>query len=298
MSESKPVRRNKYTTKQLVDMYLLACEKRVAKGTLKSVTLGMYRSSLNRWAIACRRLPPQEILVHHLERWLEAHEDTWCANTQALAVRIVKGWSSWCAGRGFLDADRLRSARGPGTTPRDPGEPGELLRLEAAITCPRFLDWFRVLYDTGCRPGELCHLAAADVDWESSAALVRGKSGERLIGLTQRSLAILRRCSVAWPAGPLLRTQKDCLWLETNLLFWWDKFADQIGVTCTPYACRHALWARWHTAGISDVLIDLQLGHTGAGLKLLKQVYAHADAATLSAAARLAAGQSGKRKRG
>ena len=57
----------------------------------------------------------------------------------------------------------------------------------------------------------------------------------------------------------------------------------------TPYAARHALYVRWHDAGIPDVVIAAQLGHRSKGiphLQLLKSTYAHAEGRHLAESAR------------
>jgi integrase len=295
----KAVSRGEYSTAELVDLYLADCAKRVAKNKLAPSTLESYGSYLLRWARACRRLAPDLIRVHHLDAWVESHEATWSPDTQALAIRIVQGWSAWCAAKDYIDADRLAAAKSPAKIPRSPAAAADLLAMGAAITDPDFADWFWLLYDTGCRPGELRRLSAADVDWARGAATVSGKTGERLIGITERSMAILRRRRSDWKEGPLLRTLHGVPWTKGSIQYHWHKW--RLNTHLIPYHCRHALWARWHAAGVSDVVIARQLGHTSAGLphlRLLITTYSHADADVLAAAARAAAQSAKASKRG
>ncbi len=303
LKASKPIFPGQFSVKQLVDMFLAERTARVAKGTLSPETLKVSRSYLLRWAEACRRLKPEVLRVYHLDMWVASHEN-WSSNTQADAIAAVKVWSRWAKRKGLIEVNHLFDAQPPTRTTRDAADPEDLGAIERSIMEPRFLDWFRVLYDTGCRPGELCNLEAHDVDLIHSTAEVIGKTGQRVIGLSQRSRDILKRLSLIHPTGPLLRTASGAEWSPSNVRFhWikWRKIAD-VPESVVPYHLRHALYVRWHDAGIDDVVIAAQLGHRSHGvphLKLLKSTYAHAEGRHLAEAAQLASGSASKsRKRG
>lgn len=288
-ASTTPILPGQYSVSQLVALFVADCQRRVDRNQLKPETLKTHRSYLLRWAEACRRLRPENLRVFHLDRWVESHE-TWNSTTIATAISRVKLWSRWVKRKGLLDFNHLQDAQAPQRLTRDPAEPGDLAKFEAAITCPRFLDFYHVLHDTGCRPGEIKSITASSVQWERSTAIVRGKSGERLVGLTTRALGILRRCALVHPEGSLLKSPGGTEWSQSTIKYHWQKVRRVADVpdTLTPYHLRHALWNRWHAAGIADIVIARQLGHTKLNqphVGLLMSTYAHAGPDLLAEAA-------------
>ncbi len=297
---SKPIFPGQFNVKQLVDMFLAERSARVAKGTLSGETLKVSRSYLLRWAEACRRLKPEVLRVYHVDAWVASHAN-WSSNTQADAIAAVKVWSRWAKRKGLIEVNHLFDAQPPTRTTRDAADPEDLLRLERKIADPAFVDWYAVLYDTGCRPGELCNLEADHLNLIDCTAQVSGKSGKRLIGVTQRSCNILKRLSLIHPTGPLLRTASGAEWSPSNVRYHWTKWRKIANApkTLVAYHCRHALWARWHAVGISDIVISRQLGHFSKGIphiRLLQSTYAHAEGTILAEAAEKASAVNSKRK--
>lgn len=303
---SKPIRPGEFTVAQLVAIFLADQQRRVDRKEMSAETLETHRSYLDRWARACRRIMPDDLRVFHLDTWVESHSN-WNPSTIASAITRVKVWSRWAKRKGYIEVNHLVDAMAPVALKRDACEPEDLLKLERAIECPRFLDFFMVLYDTGCRPGELKSIAAASVDWGLSTAIVRGKSGERVVGLTARALELLRRCAVANKEGSLLKAPMGGEWSPGVINYTWDRWRAiaELPETLVPYHCRHDLYRRWSAAGVSDVTIARQLGHSRQGrphLDLLISVYSHVAAGPLAQAARAVelaqAPRSAKQRRG
>ena len=294
-----PSKHGEHPLSHLVGLYLADCVTRV-----KPRTLSRYRDYLERWVAYCdrERIAPADLRAYHLRAWLSSRR-TWNPSTRNAAGRAVKMWSAFAESEGYLDGNRLRSASLPTPLKRAAADPEDLIRLERAITDDAFRDFYIILYDTGARPGEIAGLTAARVDFTTSTAIVDGKRGERIIGLTPRALEIARRCALVRPEGPLLVNANGEPWTQARQQWAFKKWEKVAGCGhVVPYHLRHNLWQQWHRLGISDIVISRQLGHTLRGaphLGLLASTYAHAAAADLAAAARLAAGQTSKsRKRG
>lgn len=156
-----------------------------------------------------------------------------------------------------------------------------------------------MLYDTGARPGELTGLEAKHVDLKGSSAIVAGKSGERVVGLSPRALAILRRCALAHPEGPLLRTPKGMAWSRENYRKHFRTHRKRIQLPkLVAYHLRHDLPRRWRAMGIEELVIARQMGHSLRGtphIGLLNDVYGHVHGAELADAARQASSSPAKR---
>ena len=290
IAADKPQHHSDYTVRQLVDMFLAELADRLAQKDVSAYTYANLKSTLARWAEACRRIKPDDLRAYHLKAWCKAHPE-WNQSSRSTAVRRVKAWAAWAKRDGHLDFNHLRDAQAGDQLKREAADPADLAKIEAAIDRDCFRDFYRVLYDTGCRPGELKTLTVSSVDWGLSTAVVVGKSGSRAIGLTSRSLEILRRCSLARPEGSLLRTTTGADWSPRAIHQQWSRACRLAGVkSVCPYHLRHDLHRRWSAAGISDLVIASQLGHTGidlARLRLLASTYAHVQAEPLAAAARL-----------
>jgi integrase len=284
-----PILPGRHTVAQLVDLFLADCDKRVVKGEMSAETVKSYRSYLTRWAAACRRVMPRDLRPRHLLAWIETHP-SWNSTSAADAICRVKIWYRWAI-PDYIDLDRLSNTRSPTRLTRDAADPADLLRFEQAITEDRFRDWFLVLRDTGCRPGELRRLAAADVDFQRSSAAVTGKTGERIVGLSPLALGILQRCAEEWTTGPLLRTERGAAWSQSNIKHTWRKWRLVSGVPASvkPYHMRHDLHRRWSNAGVTDIRIAAQFGHMKRDrphLGLILSTYGHVEGATLAEAAR------------
>ncbi len=300
VAANAPTHHSDYSVRQLVDLFLTELRDRVASKEISPYTLANLKSTLNRWAEACRRIKPEDLRPLHLKAWLKAHPE-WNQSSKSTAVRRVKSWSAWAVRDGYLEVNRLRDAITGDQLKREAADPADLAKIEAAIDRDCFRDFFRVLFDTGCRPGELKTLTAATVDWGLSTAIVRGKSGERAIGLTPRALEILRRCSLARPEGALLRTVTGVDWSPRAIHRQWKRACKRAGVEgVVCYHLRHALYVRWHDAGISDIVISAQLGHYSHSrphIGLLRSTYGHAEARHLAEAAQLASSPIASSKR-
>ncbi len=300
LKSSQPILPGQFSVAELVKIFLADCNERIEADEMSRETFKSYRSYLLRWAEACRRIRPEHLRAYHLKAWIDSHE-TWNTTSSADAVSRVKLWSRWCVSEGYLETDGLSTARAPQRLTRDAADPEDLLRLERAIGCPFFRDWFHCLYDTGCRPGELRALCTNDFNLLNRTAQVIGKSGQRIVGLAPRMRDILKRLSLVHPSGPLLRTVNGAEWTQSNIKYHWDRWRTIAGLpgTLVPYHVRHSLWSRWHAAGISDIVISRQLGHFSKGvphIRLLQSTYGHASATDLAQAAQLASSNDQKRK--
>lgn len=253
------------TTAESVDRFLEHAEPHVQPDTFT-----LYRYYLQSWCDHTGKTRATTIEPRHVQGWMERHPG-WNSSTRHLAITIVKLWSRWA-----LDPDPLRRVKRPKMGRRQPPAPGALEAVLAAFPSQQARDIGTVLYETGCRPGEIRTLEASGVAWERSTAIVRGKTGPRLIGLSPRALDVLKRNAALHPTGPVLRSTRGVPWTGAAIHGQFRRAARKLGVgPCCPYHCRHAFWARAHKAGIGDVAVAKQLGHKS--LHMLATVYAEAD---------------------
>ncbi len=297
-----PKRPAEHSMHDMIVLYLQWFGSRVAKGECSVKTLKCYRVSLTFWEREYHALKPEDMRAYHVTAWL-AKNPQWNPTSAHDRVRHVRIFCEWLAGEGFIEDNRLRRAKSPTPLKRQATAPGNLEAMDRAITDERFKDFFVVLYDTGARPGEIATLEASRIDLSLSVAVVNGKTGERLIGLTLRVVAILREAAQRCPHGPVLLTARGNPWNENTWSRCWQKWARIAGCVgeCVAYSCRHDLDRRWHAAGIDSITISKQMGHSLRGqpsLKLIASTYGHRGADVLSAAARQASLPNKRSKRG
>ncbi|MDE3132269.1 MAG: tyrosine-type recombinase/integrase, partial [Acidobacteriota bacterium] len=254
-----------------VDRYLDEVSRRAKPATLRN-----YQHALQLWVDAVGRRDVGSLVAEDLERWLD--RPAWCGSSRHAYGTAVKTWANWCRRKKILISTPFADVRLPPIARRAPAPDGALERLLNAAS-PEFRAWLVVLIETGCRPGELCELAAVDVAWEDHTAEVDGKTGRRLIGLSERALDVLRPLAARHSTGPLLRTPRGKRWTSANIRstvkILRARPGNEVLQDVVPYHARHAFWARANKAGVSDLAVAKQLGH--ADLSMLARVYSHAD---------------------
>jgi site-specific recombinase XerD len=126
--------------------------------------------------------------------------------------------------------------------------PSEVAALLSALRLPKYRVFFSLLYATGMRLAEACHLETSDIDGERGVIRVRRSKGgrERVVMLSPRLLATLRAYwRFARPAAPYL-------------------FTARTGKPLHPEVARHALAAAAAAAGLRKRVTPHVLRHTFA----------------------------------
>lgn len=272
-----PLPPTRATVAGLVDQYLEWVEPRVKPGTYDR-----YRGYLQSWVTGAGQVAVAGLTVDHVYRWLGAN--AWGQSSQWLALSILRLWAAWCDDRGYSVSVVVRKAKKPKMRRRDAPAPGALEATIGAVVMPDFADFAAVLLDVGCRPGELASLEAAGIDWERATAWVSGKTGRRLVGLTVAALAILRRHATRHPTGAVFRNSRGEPWTSKAIGAQFRRSRVRAGVGgVVAYHTRHAFWGRAHKAGLSDIVVAKQMGHSD--LSMLAKHYADVEPEMLRDAA-------------
>jgi integrase len=265
-----------------VDRYIDEARERISPKTLAG-----YRESLQAWIDHHGNMACDALTAEHLKAWLK--NPAWNRSTRRTRGGAVKSWAKWCVREKILDADPFVSIRLPGVDRRKPPAPGELDAILAAANA-EFRDFLTVCVEVGCRPGEARTLTAARIDVVRSTAMVTGKTGERLVGLSGKALAVLVPLMAKYPEGPVLRTGRGNPWSENAYQRRMREIRGRLGLgPVVVYHARHAYWARATKAGVGDIAVAKQLGHSD--LRMLAKVYSEADHQIMAEAARKASGE-------
>lgn len=128
---------------------------------------------LNEFTKALGRLRVSALRVHHVTDWLRS-KPRWGSMTRRRAVVVIKAVFSWARRQGLIAASPIDALeRPPATTRPTCAGKDTLAQILPWVRSNEFRDYLTVLAECGCRPSELSRLAAADLDVEMRAAVLR-----------------------------------------------------------------------------------------------------------------------------
>jgi integrase len=163
------------------------------------------------------KLPPHKLTVSHVERWLAAHP-SWTSSRRH-AILIVLRAFNWAVKRRIMSANPILGIE----VPRQKRVLAYLKKEQrrAVFEGTRdaaFRNFLTALEQTGCRPGEVRAVTAADVDrgrwvWELKDHKTAGKTGKpRTIFLTVTMRDLTTELMARNPTGPLFLNSRKRPW--------------------------------------------------------------------------------------
>ncbi|QDV79870.1 tyrosine-type recombinase/integrase [Botrimarina mediterranea] len=232
--------------------------------------------------------PAEGLRPLHVRRWLEQHP-TWGGTTQRQAIAAVQRCYNWAVRMGFLDRSPMTGIEKPQANVRTlVVTPAAYKALLSEIKDEAFRDLVVIAWETGCRPQEAIRVEARHVDlanrrWVFPPSEAKGKRKPRIIYLTDKAMAITRRCIERNPTGALLRNRAGRPWTSSAAKCRFSNLADKLGATYCLYNFRHSFATRMLESGLDALTVALLLGHSNpAMLSTTYQHLAHNPAHLLS----------------
>lgn len=290
LSQASPeiITPSRLTVAKLADLWLSHKAAKLAPKTWRS-----YQEYAQSLIDSCGRVPVCQLKPFHITRWIEQHPWTpavgkqrargWNQSTQHLAISVAKMITAWGLHEGLIDRDSIKTVKRPGIGRRAPTSQANFTRLLDGVRSAAFLQLLTLALETGCRPGELRSLTAASIAPDGQTATVRGKTGLRLVYLSERAQAILGPLRLLYPAGPLLRNVRGREWTERAVQNSFERAGKRAGVHVTAYQIRGLFASLALRRGVDSLFVARLLGHQDGGAMLSKH-YAHVESDQLSAA--------------
>jgi len=240
-------------------------------------TYKCYRSFLRSFASSIpATLRVRDFKHHHLENWLtRRYPASGNTTTRHDAVAAIKRIFGWAIEMQYLETSPLARFKSPAAKPRDACLSKDQWAQVLSYYDPAdpFHDFLQFSLQTGCRPQEARVVEARHVDWKAKKihfadGEVPGKKGSRDILLTDAAFAILQRCALKCPSGPLLRNEDGGPWTTTALVSRFRRLRKKVAIPAHCYLTRHTTATELLEAGASAGAVAAILGHRDASMVL------------------------------
>jgi integrase len=258
------------TIAQLCDDFLTACH-----GDVGEETHAWYRSFLQDFCARNPGLRAAAVGEDHVKRWLRAERKRpWGPSTRRSALTILNRVFNWA-----VRSRPRRLAENPIAHVEKP----PVVRRERVLSDEEkakilswypegdpFRDFLVAMMESGCRPGEVMKVTAADVDlaegtWTLVGKTTRATGRMRTVYMTQRLGELTRRLMRLHPEGPLFRNADGNPWTRqaVNCRFRRKKARkrDRLAGDVVAYTYR-ATWATDALANeVPDATVAELMGH-------------------------------------
>jgi len=248
---------------------LLAAFLEHAAGSVKARTFEWYKMFLVSFDELYGTLRPHQVTAEIVEAWLKT-EKGWKGCRRG-AIMTLKRALKWAFENRKITSHPLQYLKVPPARRREryltPEE-----RKQIYDNYPEgdpFRDFLFGLEQTGCRPGEIAKVTAADVDlrtgaWELAEHKTEGKTGEkRIIILTPAMMELTQKLMQKYPEGPLFRNKKGNAWGRYSIRWRFRRVREKLklGKDVVSYLYRHAVCTDLLEAGVGLAQTCEILGH-------------------------------------
>jgi integrase len=229
----------------------------------KPGTAEQYRIKLQSAVLSFGRVKAADLKPSHVSKWLARQE--WSDGTRRGAIGAVKAALNHAVREGYLAASPLAHLARPAM----PARTKILSDRERTLVLGRcdeaFRDFVQALSETGCRVGEVCALAAADIRWEEGIAEIARKGRrERVVPvyLTPAMLALCRRLARKNPEGPIFRNARGRPWTTNAVRCRFRRIREQTGVEVTSHCYRRSYITAGLERGVPIATMAELAGHS------------------------------------
>lgn len=218
-----------------------------------------------------KALPATSLRPFHVQEWVDQHT-TWGANQKRGAIVAVTRPFNWAARLGHIDASPVRGVEKPKAEKRDSKlTPEHFTELIALVKDRPFHDLLEFAYEVGCRPQEARQIEGRHVHLDRHRIEIppeesKGKRRWRVIYLSDKAEAIVRRLLAANPGGRLFRNTHGNPWTVHAVNCRFFRLKEKLGVRFAMYDLRHCFATRKLKEGRDPITVAHLLGHRDAAM--------------------------------
>lgn len=232
-------------------------------------TARWYRDLLTPFKEMWGKLRVTRLRKKHVKKWLEVKGYNPTSANKALGA--VKRAFNWAVEEEHIPKNPIAHVRKPKALTRDrtltAEERDTILGSIRDLAFRRFVNAMTL---TGCRPGEVARVTAADVDFESGLWILKKhktakKTGKpRLVYLSPEAAELTRELVAHNPTGPLFLNSRGKPWTRNAVRIRFmrlrERFPELKGVVAYTYRSSFATDAL--ESGVQDATVATLLGHT------------------------------------
>jgi integrase len=261
------------TVAGLLAGFLGVQEAREREGQITRHTLDHYTALLGRAILDLGGLPVASLTPPVVLGWAKGRG--WSSGRQRGAVQAMRAAIRWGLAGGLVASDPLAGIKLPPAPARTFDATKEVReRIKGAITDPAFLAFLVGCELSGCRPGEVAAVTAADFDPEAGTWKVRNKTrwatGEahRLVFLPPALVEMCTGLAEANPTGPLFRNSRGRPWLRAT----WGRLMREtrrkleLSEGLVMHSLRAAFFTDGLSAGVSPAVMAELVGHSSLSM--------------------------------
>lgn len=238
-------------------------------------TYEWYRYRLQRFIDRYPDMRVDTLKPHHVQTWVDSYEfsKTSCRNY----LRSVKRCLSWAKSQGYITTNPIEHMEVPSADHKEVVVSYEEFDwLLSQFKDREFQDLLITTWETGCRPQESLRVEARHVDCKNSRWVFpqsEGKTGVRIVYLTDKALAITKRLMLKYPEGELFRNVNGVAWTKDAVNCRFYRIKKRTGKSYCLYAFRHSFATHALQKGIDPLTVALLMGHKDPST--LSKVYQH-----------------------
>ena len=261
----------------LIDDYLADAEKRLKPSSMEAKRKILHRLKAEKGEVPAERFSPDA-----LGDWLNG--TAWGQSTRWLAVAIVKTMMLWAVERKMLKANPVAGVKvkPPLNRGADAVVPAEAHAQLMEIASPNRRLILTALWETGCRPSEVCKVEARNFDavagcWKLDEHKTDKSGKVRVIFLSPLMVELCKGLAAKHPTGKLFRNALGYAFTPTSLRTWLFKARQRLGLgRIILYGYRHSFATSALANGVPDAQVAELLGHSGTSM--LHKHYSHLGA--------------------
>lgn len=251
-----------------------------SRGEHSADTAAWHKTLLTPFVERFGKLRVARLRKKHVRAWVQAKG--YNPTSANKAIGVLKRAFNWAVEEEHIPRNPVAHVKKPKPVSRERTiTPDERQLILGSIKAAAFRDFVSAMTLTGCRPGEVARVTAADANpdagvWVLAQHKTVKKTGRpRVVYLSPEAVDLTRRLTLLRPTGPLFLNSRGKPWTRNAVRIRFrnlrKKHPALKGVIA--YAYRHSFATQALENGVGIAQVAEMLGHTGTDMVM--RVYGH-----------------------